>query len=136
MDASPVLRPIVLSDVAPVAALERGAGLPLRSLEARCRELDDPRTQSVVVAAGDAIMGSPSLWLAPDLAHVTTMVVAPEQRRRGYGRLLLDALFAIAEAGRAEAVTLECRVSNASARAVRHPRLRRGRRASALLRRW
>ena len=113
-----VLRPLEEADLDAAAAIEAAAGLPARSPEARRAELADPRTHTVVLEAGGAIACVGSLWLAPDAAHVTSLAVAAEARRRGHGRRLTHALVALALSLEAEAVTLECRVSNVAARAL------------------
>ena len=113
-----VLRPMAALDLDAVSAIEAAAGLPARSRDALARELSAPRVRSIVLAVDAAIGGSASLWLAPDLAHITTVAVPSELRRRGYGRLLVAALLAIAQAEGAEAATLESRASNTAARAL------------------
>lgn len=113
-----VLRPLTEADLAAVAAIEEASDLPLRSLEARRTELGDERTRGVVLEVEGAVAGVGSLWLAPDEAHITSLAVAGEARRRGHGRRLATALVALAGSLGAEAVTLEARVSNEAARAL------------------
>jgi ribosomal-protein-alanine N-acetyltransferase len=62
------------------------------------------------------ILGFAGLWLMVDEAHVVTVAVAPEHRRRGYGRLLVHALLGLATRNSMAVATLECRVSNLAAR--------------------
>ena len=113
-----VLRPLMVADLAAVAAIEDASDLPARSLEARRTELGDERTRAVVLEIGAAVVGVGSLWLAPDDAHITSLAVAEEARRRGHGRRLVTALVALAGSLGAEAVTLEVRTSNGAARAL------------------
>lgn len=113
-----VLRSLMEADLAAVAAIEEASDLPSRSLEARRTELGDERTRAVVLELGGEVVGVGSLWLAPDDAHVTSLAVAGEARRRGHGRRLVTALVAMAGSLRVEAVTLEVRVSNGAARAL------------------
>ena len=113
-----VLRPIEERDLAAVAAIENASELPERSLEARRNELGEDRTRGVVLEVGGEVVGAGSLWTAPDDAHIASLAVAGEARRRGHGRRLVRALVALAGSLGAEAVTLEVRASNGAARAL------------------
>ena len=113
-----VLRPLEETDLAAVAAIEDLAGMPARSLEARRTELGEERTRAVVLEVGGEVVGVGSLWLAPDEAHITSLAVAGEARRRGHGRRLVRALVALAGSLGMEAITLEVRASNGAARAL------------------
>ena len=113
-----VLRPLEAADIAAVAAIEDASELPQRSLEARRKELGEERTRGVVLEVGGAVVGVGSLWLGVDEAHVMSLAVAGEARRRGHGRRLVRALVALAGSLGAEAVTLEVRASNGAARAL------------------
>ncbi len=113
-----VLRPMMEADLDTVEAIEEASDLPRRSPEARREELGDERTRGVVLEAGGAVVGVGSLWLAPDAAHITSLAVAGEARRRGHGRRLVTALVALAGSLGLEAVTLEVRASNGAARAL------------------
>ena len=113
-----VLHPLMEADLAAVAAIEEASDLPRRSMEARRTELDDERTRGVVLEVGGEVVGAGSLWLGVDEAHITSLAVAGEARRRGHGRRLATALVALAGSLGAEAVTLEVRASNEAARAL------------------
>ena len=67
---------------------------------------------------GDAVVGFAGMWILYDEAHITTIGVSPELRGRSLGELLLVDVFEKAIARNAEWVTLEVRVSNASAQAL------------------
>jgi ribosomal-protein-alanine N-acetyltransferase len=67
---------------------------------------------------GDRLIGFAGMWILYDEAHITTIGVSPEYRGRGLGELLLIDVFEQAVARNAEWVTLEVRVSNASAQAL------------------
>jgi ribosomal-protein-alanine N-acetyltransferase len=62
-----------------------------------------------------SIIGFAGLWLMVDEAHVTTIAMHPENRRRGLGEFLLVSLIDIAYTIGARWVTLEVRVSNHTA---------------------
>jgi ribosomal-protein-alanine N-acetyltransferase len=70
----------------------------------------------LVVRAGGRVVGYAGTWLMVDEAHVTTFAVLPAYRRRGIGGLLLCELLDLAADLGAAVVTLEVRLSNASAR--------------------
>jgi len=62
-----------------------------------------------------AIIGFAGLWLMVDEAHITTIAMHPDYRRRGLGEFMLVGLIDIAYSISAKWVTLEVRVSNYSA---------------------
>ena len=113
-----VLRPMMEADLAAAAAIEEASGLQQRSPESRREELGDDRTRGVVLEVRGEVVGVGSLWMAPDDAHISSVAVAGEARRRGHGRRLVTALVALAGSLGAEAVTLEVRASNGAARAL------------------
>src|SRR5690242_19776482 len=67
-----------------------------------------------------AIIGFAGLWLMVDEAHVTTIAMHPNHRRRGLGELMLASLIDIAYTIGAKWVTLEVRVSNYTAQNLYH----------------
>src|SRR2546425_4082356 len=62
-----------------------------------------------------SIIGFAGLWLMVDEAHITTIAMHPDSRRRGLGEFMLVGLIDIAYSISAKWVTLEVRVSNYSA---------------------
>ncbi len=70
----------------------------------------------LVVRAGERLIAYAGIWLMVDEAHVTTFAVLPAYRRRGIGGRLLSELMELAAGLGATVVTLEVRLSNASAR--------------------
>ena len=107
------------ADIPGVIAVERvsfEANWPATAFE---RELGQNRmARYIVLEAGGAIVGFAGLWLMVDEAHIVTVGVPPELRRRGYGRALVHGLVTLATSARMESATLECRVSNTAARAL------------------
>lgn len=81
----------------------------LQSLLPRGRRPEAEEIQTVSLA------GYAGLWLVIDEAHVTTLAVRPEHRRRGFGELLLVQLYDTALEMNARWLTLEVRLSNTSA---------------------
>lgn len=61
------------------------------------------------------IVGFAGLWIVVDEAHITTIATHPSYRGRGLGELLLTSLFDIAYDVGARIMTLEVRVTNATA---------------------
>ena len=64
------------------------------------------------------IIGFGGMWIAFDEAHVTTIGVDPDLRGRGLGELLLVAMFDEAFRRHTNWLTLEVRVSNATAQSL------------------
>ncbi len=62
-----------------------------------------------------SIIGFAGLWLMVDEAHITTIAMHSDYRRRGLGEFLLVSLIDIAYSINARWVTLEVRVSNHNA---------------------
>ncbi|TMD53901.1 MAG: ribosomal-protein-alanine N-acetyltransferase [Chloroflexi bacterium] len=62
-----------------------------------------------------SILGFAGLWLMVDEAHITTIAMHPNYRRRGLGEFMLVSLIDIAYNIGAKWVTLEVRVTNHSA---------------------
>lgn len=111
-------------DIEAVTAIERAAfeqGWPHTAFEQELRS--NRAARYVVCEAGDAaeaprIVGFAGLWLQFDQAHVVTVAVLPEERRNGYGRLLVHALLLLAGALGMTDATLEVRASNTAARGL------------------
>lgn len=67
-----------------------------------------------------ALLGYAGLWLLGDEAHVTTIAVHPDWRRRHLGEWLLIHLLGAARASGADSVTLEVRIHNRPAIELYH----------------
>lgn len=65
---------------------------------------------------GHTIVAFCSCWLIFDELHIHTLAVHPDERRRGYGRALLDFVLRDAVRQDARSATLEVRESNERAR--------------------
>ena len=81
------------------------------------------RVSVLLDPAGDPDIAAPLLGyalmsMAVGEAQLLNICVAPEHRRRGLARQLLDHLLAVARAAAMESMFLEVRPSNASARAL------------------
>jgi [ribosomal protein S18]-alanine N-acetyltransferase len=66
----------------------------------------------------DPIVGFAGMWIRFGEAHITTIGIAPEHRRRGLGELLFVAMVEESIAREVEWLTLEVRVSNSPAQSL------------------
>jgi ribosomal-protein-alanine N-acetyltransferase len=117
-----------LADVPAVAAIERDAfseQWPPTAFEREIAVNSAARYITLVrapLAASRAseseVVGFAGLWLMLDEAHVVSVAVAPAFQGHGLGRLLLHALVDVARKHQMSVATLECRESNAVARAL------------------
>jgi ribosomal-protein-alanine N-acetyltransferase len=108
-------------DMAQVMAVERAsysAGWPATAFE---RELtQNPMARYIVLRGpgGGDVIGFAGLWLMVDQAHVVTVAVLPESRRKGFGRALVHGLLEVSRRHAMAMATLEVRASNEAARAL------------------
>ena len=80
------------------------------------RELvSNPYANYIVALAGEAVAGYAGTWLVLDESHITNIAVAPEWRRHGIGRKLMEELLRISLGQGARSITLEVRRSNVAA---------------------
>ncbi|MCC6382095.1 MAG: ribosomal protein S18-alanine N-acetyltransferase [Dehalococcoidia bacterium] len=117
------VRPMAERDLGAVAVVERASFANGWPATAFAHELaNNGLARYVVLERTDElppqIIGFAGLWLMVDEAHVVTVAVAPAERGKGYGRLLVHALVLLAEAAGMNEATLECRVSNTPARGL------------------
>jgi len=138
-----VLEPMRLGDVPAVAAIEREVfPLPWTAsafayevqanphsyyLVARHRRQEPAPTEGRLTAAllrlrtrtkSTDVLGYGGFWLMVDEAHISTIAVRLDHRRRGLGHLLLIGLVDWACEVKASVITLEVRPSNTAARSL------------------
>jgi [ribosomal protein S18]-alanine N-acetyltransferase len=115
------LRMLSTFDIPAVEAIERlahGAGWPSTNFH---RELEEnPVARYLALEVGGKTTGFAGLWIQLDEAHIVNVAVEPDQRGRGYGRLLVHGLVDLAMQYRMTIATLECRESNTVARSLYH----------------
>lgn len=118
MDDHYQLRPTVRSDLPAMVALERAAfsdPWTARQLE---DALDADGALGMVAEQGGEVIGSVLGRVVADEGEILTLAVVPRLRRRGLGRVLLDAAIAACRIAGAATVWLEVRDSNAAAKAM------------------
>jgi ribosomal-protein-alanine N-acetyltransferase len=76
------------------------------------------RAMGVAVPSEASILGYGGFWLMAGEAHISTIAVRPEWRRRGLGELLLVAMLELAVELGGDLATLEVRVSNVAAQSL------------------
>ncbi len=107
-----------LEDLPAVMEVDRQS-LPRPWSEAIWREeLTSPFGLYVVLEEGDAISGHIGVKHVVDEAHIMTLAVRPERRRRGFARALVEAVLADPASVETRRVYLEVRPSNVPARAL------------------
>jgi len=108
--------PLEAGDSSRVAELAKLSGSGFDPLEEQKRPF--ARLWVVRHAEGALPHGFVLVWKAADEVHLLDLAVAPEERRAGAGRRLLDAVIQAAATDRARVILLEVRASNAPARAL------------------
>ncbi|MHB9025812.1 MAG: ribosomal protein S18-alanine N-acetyltransferase [Armatimonadota bacterium] len=109
------LEPMARSDVPQVYSLERLSFTTPWDVASYYTELANPNAYYLVARADSRIVGFGGMWVVGDEAHVVTLAVHPEVRRRGIGRRVMHALVREARRRGARTVTLEVRVGNEAA---------------------
>ncbi len=117
------LRPMRRRDLAQVHALEEIIFPTPWSLNSYEFELErNPASEQWVIeaqAAGEAKIAAYAVcWLLGDELHIANLAVAPEFRRLGLGRRLLEHMLRRAAADGLRSATLEVRVGNQAAQAL------------------
>lgn len=118
-----ILRPMTLADVGSVYALDRlsfSLPWPERSYRYEVQENRNSRPWVVEDSSESParIAAMLVIWLVLDEAHVATLAVHPDYRRRGLGQKLLAHGLLAAEKEGADLAYLEVRQSNLGAQAL------------------
>lgn len=110
------------ADLPTVLAMERDLFDEPVSLVTMQRELANPLALYLVACPGDTppatpapVLGYIGVWFIVDEAHVISLAVQPEARRRGIASALLLSALLLASARHAAMMTLEVRASNTAA---------------------
>ncbi|MDK1010618.1 MAG: ribosomal protein S18-alanine N-acetyltransferase [Actinomycetota bacterium] len=118
------IREMNRADIPGVAALEAEVFDQPWSPRVFFDELAMDNREYIVVTSGDSdtgdlgVIGYGGLLIVDDDAHITTLAVAPEERGRQIGKRLMLALVSRALTVGAKHLTLEVRMSNASAQSL------------------
>ena len=107
-----------LSDLPEVMETDRRSLPKAWSEEIWREELSSPFGLYMVLEEGGALSGHVGLKLIFDEAHVMTLAVRPERRRRGFAQALVEAALADPASVGVGRVYLEVRPSNLAARAL------------------
>lgn len=124
-----VVRPMTVEDLPQIAEIEGESFSSVWPASAYQRELRENKlarysvaaqtpVEPAAAAAAERLDGFIGVWFMVDEAHIITIAVRQARRRHGLGELLLLAAFDQARAKGVPALTLECRTSNAAARAL------------------
>ena len=81
-------------------------------------EMESPFSLYLILEEDGEVCGHIGLKLISDEAHVMTVAVRPEKRRRGHARTLIQAALAVPVAAGVRRVYLEVRPSNIAARTL------------------
>ncbi len=117
--AEVVIRRMTLADVPQVAEIDRlSFSLPWPERSFRFEVTENPASRGWVAEMAGRLAAMLVLWLIVDEAHIATIAVHPDFRRRGLGeRILLHALAAARDEGGRRAF-LEVRAGNVAAQAM------------------
>ena len=113
-----VTRELSASDLKVVQAIEQESFHDSWAVESWLAELNSSITKYIVLEQEGIIKGFAGFWLIAGEAQVTRVAVAKDERGKGLGKMLTEALVAAAWKEGAEAVTLEVRKSNLTAQTV------------------
>lgn len=114
-----IIRSMTLEDLEVVRRIDRlSFPIPWPERSYRYELLKNPASHLLVAELWEPprrVIGFVGFWLVLDEAHISTLAVDPDHRRRGVGGILLRAALTRAADRGAEFMTLEVRVSNQAA---------------------
>jgi ribosomal-protein-alanine N-acetyltransferase len=115
-----VIRQMTQEDMPAVISLEKAAFKNPWSPELLRRELDHDWSTILLVEdpkpdGTKELLGLAIFWIVQDEVHVLNVATAPEHRRRGVGRAVMEELLARGKHRRCVLATLEVRRSNEAA---------------------
>ncbi len=111
------IEPMLLQDLPAVVAIEESSFTQPWTLQSFQSELANNRLAVYLVARENGfVVGYGGVWVILDEAHVTTLAVDQNHRRRGIATELLKALIDQSRRMGAQRISLEVRPSNSGAR--------------------
>lgn len=120
------IRPMVIKDLPQVHAIDLlSFSLPWPESSFRYEMLENPRSllrvAEVESPQGHSLLvGAVVVWLVLDEAHIATLAVHPDYRRRGIARCMMSEILGEVASQGAQEVTLEVRESNIAAQSLYH----------------
>jgi len=112
------IRPMLVGDLDQVAAIETASMPTPWSKELFEAELKRDQARYFVSEESGQVTGYLGYWEAPGEAHLITVAVHPNHRRKGIARALLEYAFSFAAKKGASLATLEVRAGNEVAQRV------------------
>lgn len=113
-----MIRKMMASDVPQIAALEKRCFSDPWSEYSVASELENPLSLWLVDEREGAVAGYIGSQTVPPEADVMNLAVAPEYRRCGIGKGLMEHLLAALQSAGTQSLTLEVRETNAAALAL------------------
>ncbi len=113
-----ITREMSAADLKAVQVIEQESFHDSWAFESWLAELNSSIANYIVLEKEGIIKGFAGFWLIAGEAQVTRVAVAKDERGKGLGRILTEALVGAAWQEGAEAVTLEVRKSNIAAQTV------------------
>jgi len=110
-----LLRPMTPDDIEAAAEIEAAVYPQPWSTQVFADELSQQNRTYLAAVKADRVVGYGGLMVVGDEAHVTTVVVHPDERGDRIGTRLMLGLAEAARGSDARSLTLEVRASNASA---------------------
>ena len=110
--------PMTEAHVAQVAALEQVCFSDPWSENSVRSELENPLSTWLIALEGETVLGYVGSQTVLDEADIMNVAVAPDHRRQGIARLLLERLEEALRARNVHSLTLEVRASNEPAKAL------------------
>ncbi|MGB9791461.1 MAG: ribosomal protein S18-alanine N-acetyltransferase [Thermacetogeniaceae bacterium] len=107
-----VVRFMEKEDIPEITAIENCSFPTPWSQQAFLNELKNKFAVYFVAVHEGKLVGYAGMWLFSGEAHVTTIAVHPDFRRRGLGKMLMKTLIAYATERGADTMVLEVRPSN------------------------
>lgn len=95
-----------------VVEIERASNASPWSENSFRAEIGSSEGEFLVLLSGGTPVGFGGYWAVVDEAHITNIAVAPEHRRRGFGRRIMEELLRRAAQRGLVCSTLEVRASN------------------------
>ena len=120
--SEPFIRPIREEDVDSIHEIETLCFAMPWSRESILHDVkENVVARWLVLDSGEGdVVAYAGMWFVLDEAHVCNVAVHPDHRRKGYGRMIFDALVELAQENSMSMMTLEVRRSNTAAQNLYH----------------